>query len=195
MIDNNPKYGNQLFQALPKFDRSVSWLGWAYNEETLIRDYLIKADELLRRTVEDYEIILIDDCSTDLTAEITWRVMRDIPSIRLIRNQANRNVGYSCKKAILSATKDYLFWQTVDWSYDISYLRIFLELLKSYDIAAGVRRAPVQVSGRFKKPILGLLKLFLPLNKQNFIKKVKEKLTLNNLNKVVFLCPDPLSFS
>jgi hypothetical protein len=41
-------------------------------------------------------------------------------------------------------------------------LRIFLELLKSYDIVAGVRRSPVKVADniKFVKPILGLLKLF-----------------------------------
>jgi glycosyltransferase involved in cell wall biosynthesis len=155
-----PEREKMFVESLPPFDRSVSWLGWAYNEEKLIEDYLIRADELLKRTVEDYEIIVIDDCSSDRTNEIIASMMKDNPRIKLIRNRVNMNVGYSSQKAIMSATKEYLFWQTIDWSYDISNLRIFLELLKSYDVVAGVRRESVQSADRAMRPILGLLKLF-----------------------------------
>ena len=155
-----PKYTKGFCDSLPKFDRGVSWLCWAYNEEKLIGDYLIKTNELLKQTVEDYEIVIVDDCSTDRTNEIIKRLMEDIPEIRLIRNQVNMNVGYSSRKAIRSASKDVLFWQTIDWSYDISYLRAFLELLKSHDVVAGVRREPVRAADKAMKPFLGLLKLF-----------------------------------
>lgn len=154
------KYNKRFCDSLPKFDRSVSWLCWAYNEEKLIGDYLARANELLKKTVEDYEIIIVDDGSTDRTNDIIRKLMKVIPQIRLVRNPINMNVGYSSKKAIKSATNDYLFWQTIDWAYDISYLRIFLELLKSYDVVAGVRREPVRAADRAMKPVLGLLKLF-----------------------------------
>ncbi len=120
----------------------------------------MKANEFLRQTVEDYEIVIVDDCSTDRTNEIIREAMKDIPQIRLIRNRINMNVGYSSKKAINSASKEYLFWQTIDWSYDLSLLRAFLELLKSYDVVAGVRRAPVKAADKAMEPILGFLKLF-----------------------------------
>jgi len=155
-----PGYSKQICDSLPKFDRSVSWLCWAYNEEELIEDYLLRADALLKQTVDDYEIVIIDDCSTDRTNEIIKTLMSDIPQIRLIRNHVNMNVGYSSRKAIMSASKEYLFWQTIDWSYDITYLRTFLELLKSYDVVAGVRREPVKAADSAMRPILGLIKLF-----------------------------------
>ena len=155
-----PKYNKRVCDSLPKFDRGVSWLGWAYNEEKLIVDYLTKANRLLKQTVEDYEIIIVDDGSTDRTHEMIEELMRDIPQIRLVRNPINMNVGYSFKRAVENAGKEYLFWQTVDWSYDISFLRIFLELLKSYDVVAGVRREPVKTADRAMKPLLGLVKLF-----------------------------------
>jgi len=158
----NPRYTLAYADSLPKFDRGVSWLCWAYNEEELIGQYLQKAETLLDQTVEDYEIVVIDDCSTDRTNAIVAEMQRRNPRIRLIRNEQNLNVGLSSRKAIQSARKEYLFWQTIDWAYDISLLRIFLELLKTYDIVAGARRAPVRVADniRFMKPILALLKLF-----------------------------------
>lgn len=159
-VDTLVRYSRELCDSLPKFDRSVSWLGWAYNEEKLIDGYLRRAHALLSQTVDDFEIVIVDDGSTDRTTEIIESVMCDIPQIRLIRNSVNMNVGYSSRRAIASASKDYLFWQTVDWSYDIDYLRIFLELLKTHDIVAGVRLAPVEKANRILLPFRGVLKLF-----------------------------------
>lgn len=51
--------------ALPLFDAGVSLPCWAYNEELSIEDFLHRADAMMRSSVEDYEIVLIDDCSTD----------------------------------------------------------------------------------------------------------------------------------
>jgi glycosyltransferase involved in cell wall biosynthesis len=143
-----------------KFERSVSLLCWAYNEELLIYEYLEKAIKLLDLVVDDYEIILIDDGSTDGTYKIAKEFQKRNSKIKIFRNRQNLNVGVSCIRAIKEASKEYLFWQTVDWSYDISNLRIFLELLKSYDIVQGVRRKPVKVKLKYIKPFVALLKLF-----------------------------------
>lgn len=143
-----------------KFDRSVSMVAWAYNEEDLIDEFLERASQLLDSTVEDYEIILIDDGSTDKTNEIAKAFQEKNPRLKIFKNETNLNVGISSQRAINMASKEYVFWQTIDWSYDISYLRVFLKLLKSYDLVAGVRREPVKAADRLMKPILGLMKLF-----------------------------------
>jgi glycosyltransferase involved in cell wall biosynthesis len=144
-----------------RFDRSVSLLCWAYNEELIIEGFLRRADALMRNSVEEYEIVVIDDCSTDRTNDIVRHLQQtEIPRIRLFRNEANRNVGYSCRKAIQEAKKEFLFWQTVDWSYDISRLREFLELLKKIDVVAGVRRAPVPQKTVSGKLVSALILLF-----------------------------------
>ena len=158
----NPKYTLEYADSLPRFERGVSWLCWAYNEEELIKNYLERANELLRKTVKEYEIVVIDDCSTDRTCAIVYDLQQRIPQIRLIRNEQNLNVGLSSIKARHSASKEFLLWQTIDWSYDIRMIRLFLEMLNEYDIVAGVRRAPVVVADRIKwmKPALGIGRLF-----------------------------------
>ena len=135
-------YTRQYQDTLPKFDRSLSCLCWAYNEEEVIEKYLVRLNGLLEQYVEDYEIVIVDDASTDRTNEIIRSVQKKIPQIRLITNEINLNVGLSCQKAVQAASKEFLFWQTIDWSYDITLLRIFLELLKTHDVVAGVRREP-----------------------------------------------------
>ncbi|HEY7168084.1 MAG TPA: glycosyltransferase family 2 protein [Candidatus Binatia bacterium] len=114
-------------------------LSWAYNEELNIADYLARASALMDATAKDYEIILIDDGSTDRTYEIAKSVQRQNPRLRIFQNGRNMGSGVSHRVAISKASKEYLFWQTVDWSYDISELRRCLEHLKTYDIVQGVR--------------------------------------------------------
>jgi len=124
---------------LPKFNRSVSLVSWAFNEEELVEVFLRRANALMAEAVEDYEIILIDDGSVDRTPEIAARVAAELPRVRVLTNEVNMNIGPSSRRAIMAASKEFLFWQTTDWSYDLSQLRVYLELLRSYDIVAGTR--------------------------------------------------------
>ena len=154
-------YKREITQdSYQKFDRSVSLICWAYNEEALIGEFLEKATELMDATIQDYEIILIDDASTDKTYEIAESFRMKNNRLIIFRNKHNLNVGLSSQRAIQMASKEYLFWQTIDWSYDISHLREFLNYLKTFDIVQGVRRKPVVVKVKFLKPIVAFLKIF-----------------------------------
>jgi glycosyltransferase involved in cell wall biosynthesis len=128
-----------------KFEHSVSLLAWAYNEQTLVESFLDRATTLLDQTTVDWEIVLINDGSTDRTGELLAAYAQREPRLRVIDNEVNRNVGYCCKRAIGSATKDFLFWQTVDWSYDISHLRALLELTRHFDVVQGIRPTPIRL--------------------------------------------------
>ncbi len=120
-------------------------LAWAYNEEALIGSFLERALAALEEAVDDYELILVDDGSTDRTNEIARAHARRNPRLRVITNERNMNIGPSFKRALAAARKEFLFWQTVDWAYDLTHLRIFLELLKHYDVVVGIRPVPVRL--------------------------------------------------
>lgn len=177
-----------------KFDRSVSLVCWAYNEEELIEEFLQKATELLDMNISDYEIVIVDDASTDKTNSLIKDFQKRNPKIRLIRNEKNLNVGLSSKKAIGAASKDYLFWQTIDWSYDISNLRACLELLKNYDVVAGVRRRPVHATQPIVRAVLLMTSIFgfkhMSSRSDNFQKAM---VSLINYLLIRFLYRVPLS--
>ena len=145
--------------AMPKFDGSVSALCWAYNEELLMGSYLDRLHNLLHRSIVNFEIIVIDDCSIDKTPGIIADRMKRYPEIRYFRNERNLGIGPSFKRAIQSAAKEFLFWQTTDWSYDISLLRLHLEFLREFDVVMGARRATVLEADRFLRPVKGVMKL------------------------------------
>ncbi len=125
-----------------KFTGSVSLLAWGLNEECLLEEFLDKAFSLLRKNVVDFEVVFVNDGSTDRTAKILEQYQGREPRLKVITNSRTLNVGLSCRKAIQGASKEYLFWQTVDWSYDLSDIRVYLELLKYYDVVQGIRPVP-----------------------------------------------------
>jgi hypothetical protein len=122
-------------------------LGWALNEEENVGSYIERAEKLLRALADDFELLLIDDGSTDSTAIIVQRYSETRPWLRLVQNERNLGSGYNTKRAITLARKDYLFWQTVDWSYDLSRLPEAMTWLGRYDVLQGVRHGTVSISG------------------------------------------------
>jgi glycosyltransferase involved in cell wall biosynthesis len=131
---------------------SLSMLGWALNEEANIAEYIEQAEKFLTSLTQDFELVLIDDGSTDRTAAIVEEHQRARPWIRLHRNGRNRGSGYNTKIAISLARKEYLFWQMVDWSYDLSRLGEFLPHLgEDCDVLQGVRQGTVSFSGLFSQ--------------------------------------------
>jgi glycosyltransferase involved in cell wall biosynthesis len=126
---------------------SLSMLGWALNEEDSILDYIDRAHAFLRELTDDYELIVIDDGSTDRTWEIVSAAQRDRAWLRPYKNEHNRGSGYNTKRAVSLATKDYLFWQTVDWAYDIRHLAQALPELQSVDVLQGVRVGTTSARG------------------------------------------------
>ncbi len=130
-----------------KFPFSLSMLGWALNEEESIGEYIERCETCLDAVTDDYELIIIDDGSTDRTWEIARARQATRPWLRLYRNERNRGPGFNTKRAIALAQKDYLFWQMVDWSYDIRELIPSLRLLEKYDVLQGVRIDPISPFG------------------------------------------------
>ena len=127
---------------------SLTMLGWALNEEQNINEYVDRAEKFLAPLTPDFEVIVIDDGSTDRTAAIVEELQRTRSWLRLHRNGRNRGSGYNTKVAISLARKDYLFWQMVDWSYDLSRLAEYLPHLgKDSDVLQGVRSGTVSLSG------------------------------------------------
>ncbi len=128
-----------------KFDRSVSLLAWGYNEEALLKEFLDRAFALLEANVHDYEVVFVNDGSTDGTGRIADEYARQEPRLRVLHNERNLNVGLSCRRAVAAAQKEFLFWQTVDWSYDLTHLRTYLELLNYFDVVQGIRPTPERI--------------------------------------------------
>ncbi len=120
---------------------SLSLLSWAYNEEKNVAEFIERAFSLLESLTDDYELVLINDASTDRTRQIAESYSAKYPRLRIINNERNMDCGMNTRIALQNATKDVTFWQMVDWSYDLTNIREALRYLEDYNIDAvqGVR--------------------------------------------------------
>jgi hypothetical protein len=136
-------------------------LGWALNEEDSVGRYIERAEALLSALTDDFELILIDDGSSDGTFEVASRYARTRPWLKVHRNEQNRGSGFNTKRAIALASKDYVFWQTVDWAYDIRQLAGAMHELGTVDVIQGVRADSTSARGmvdrRSDTPYKGLV--------------------------------------
>ena len=139
-------------------------LAWGYNEEELVESFLERAFALLEKTVTDYELLFVDDASTDRTGQIVTEYARREPRLRVMRHSTNLNVGFAIRTAVAEARNEFLFWQTVDWSYDLTNLRVFLELLNHFDVVQGIRPSICRIKSRsdnLGKGVVSLSNYFL----------------------------------
>lgn len=84
-----------------------------YNTEKYLHNCL---NSLLKQTYEDFEVICIDDCSTDSSLEILEYYSKKDKRIKVLKNESNRGSGYSRNRGLDMAKGDYVFFlDSDDW--------------------------------------------------------------------------------
>ncbi|MDR2524122.1 MAG: glycosyltransferase [Candidatus Nomurabacteria bacterium] len=94
----------------------ISVIITSYNTEKYITDAL---DSVLCQTFTDYEILIIDDCSTDSSVKTIKKIIKQHPerTIRLLENKENRGVSFSRNRAMDEATGEYILFMDSDDKY------------------------------------------------------------------------------
>ncbi|MGA8144698.1 MAG: dolichyl-phosphate beta-glucosyltransferase [Candidatus Acidiferrales bacterium] len=122
---------------------AVSLIIPSYNEEQRLPRGLAKIrDYLASRGLasDQIEIIVVDDGSTDRTAAIAKEWSRDLPSLRLVSNGANRGKGYSVRHGMLEARGRVALFTDADLSAPIEEADKLLDAIDAgADVAIGSR--------------------------------------------------------
>jgi len=87
------------------------------------------------------EIVLVDDCSTDMSWEMAQRMAQRHPEIRIFRQSRNQGKGAAIRRAIEHMTGDLAIFQDADLEYDpADYPRLLKPILEGRaDIVFGSR--------------------------------------------------------
>lgn len=112
----------------------------AYNESKRLPLTLIDIDHHLSKVEYSYEILVVDDGSTDGTAEITNRFSHLIKNLRLLEYGKNRGKGYAVRRGMLEAKGNYRLFTDADNSTSVDQFNNMLPFLKEgYEVVIGSR--------------------------------------------------------
>jgi glycosyltransferase involved in cell wall biosynthesis len=112
----------------------------AYNEQANICPVVERALEVLAKLVGDFEIIVVDDGSTDGTSEALGDLLVEHhPKLRVIRHRVNRGYGAAIRTGFASSRSQLAFYTDADRQFDIAELEWFLPLVAEYDVVIGFR--------------------------------------------------------
>lgn len=109
-----------------------------WNEEEMIHRTVAAAlkigDELISaELVGDFEILLIDDASTDATPETADRCAKDHERVRVVHHPENRGLGGSIRTGLAQAAGDLVLYTDADMPFDLAQLHKALRLAEMYD--------------------------------------------------------------
>src|SRR5262249_34517808 len=112
---------------------------WACNEEPIVDEFVRKTDADLKAVADDYEIIVVDDGSSDRTLERLRALEAAFPALRVATHGRNRGYGACFRTTLGMATKQIVLWTTVDIFHDTADLPRLLQHLDRFDLIQGVR--------------------------------------------------------
>lgn len=110
-----------------------------WNEEA----YVARAVEAARRVCEtmvadgqiaDYELLVVDDASTDRTAEIADALAAADRHVRAVHHDHNRKLGGAIKTGFAVASGDIILYSDADLPFDMTELPRALRLMREYDV-------------------------------------------------------------
>jgi dolichol-phosphate mannosyltransferase len=120
--------------------RSLSVVLPAHNEEANIGPVVDSALEVLPHLADEYEVLVVDDGSTDATNSVARDLVdRHHPSVRLLAHRGNRGYGVAIRTGFQHSRGDLIFYTDADRQFDISELVYFLPLAHSHDLVIGFR--------------------------------------------------------
>jgi dolichol-phosphate mannosyltransferase len=115
----------------------------AYNEEGSIRDTVTTLTAALQREEIDYEVIVVDDASTDRTAEEIGRLAEADTNVRYLRSPYRNGFGFAVRAGLEAFSGDAVAIMMADLSDDPQDLVAYYRVLQAgYDCAFGSRFMP-----------------------------------------------------
>ena len=122
-----------------------------WNEEKNIERVIKNAIPIVGKVAEKWEIIVVDDGSSDKTLEIAEKIAKTNPNIIVVSHTTNRGYGAALRSGFEKAKYDLIVFTDGDGQFDFSEVINFFKKIEKSDIVIGYRKK------RFDNPIRHVL--------------------------------------
>jgi glycosyltransferase involved in cell wall biosynthesis len=124
----------------------------AYNDAETIGTLVEYSAALLPRVADSYEIVVVNDASSDETGAVLAELQTRIPFLRVVTHETNQNYGGALRSGFAHGTKSLLFYTDGDGQYDPTEL---VELLPHIDPCGMVNGYKISRSDDWYRIVIG----------------------------------------
>jgi len=118
---------------------SISVVLPAHNEAENIRTTVENCVSYLEQNVSDYEVIVVNDGSTDDTQKIVEELQSTNSKVVLVNHPVNMGYGSALRSGFDKASSEYIFFMDSDGQFDINDLDRLIPLVSAQDVVIGYR--------------------------------------------------------
>lgn len=111
----------------------------AYNEAENIEGVVRRIFDVLNRLFHRYELIVVNDGSSDGTGQILQRLVQDYHNLRIINFEENRGYGAALREGFKKAELKYIFYTDADGQFEVDEIAKILPLMERCEVVAGYR--------------------------------------------------------
>ena len=111
-----------------------------WNEQDNIEDVIKKAIPVAQKVADKWEIIMVDDGSSDKTPEIARKLVKQDSRLSVVSHEKNRGYGAALKTGFAKAKYNLVVFNDGDGQFDLSEVTKFLERIENADIVIGYRK-------------------------------------------------------
>ena len=113
----------------------------------------------------DWEVILVDDCSTDQTVSVAADLLAEFPRARVLQLDRHRGKGAAVRAGVAHARGDRILFMDADMATDLGHLPEMVEALDEHDVVIGSRYAPGAVAAGLTPSRDNVSRLFLTMSR------------------------------
>lgn len=119
---------------------SISVFFPCYNDAETIGPLVLDAEAALRPMTDDYEIIVVNDGSSDRSADVLRELQTRVSRLQVVTHPKNRGYGGALRSGFAAASKDLVFYTDGDGQYDVKEMPLLVMLLSDdVDFVNGVK--------------------------------------------------------
>lgn len=129
-----------------------------WNEQDNIETVIKKTVPIVEKIANKWEIIMVDDGSSDKTLDIAKRLAKEDPRLVVATHTKNRGYGAALKTGFEAAKYKLVVFNDGDGQFDFSQISKFLEKIDRADIVIGFRKK--RLDNPFRHLLMNLLKIW-----------------------------------